>query len=63
MEIREVDPADEAALHRWWQAGHEAMAGRPFDLRLKHLIYRSSYGVILSCSIPFDEHLLLLCIR
>jgi GNAT superfamily N-acetyltransferase len=33
VEIREVDPADEAALHRWWQAGHEAMAGRPFDLR------------------------------
>ena len=32
-EVREVDPADEAELHRWWTTGHEAMAGRPYDLR------------------------------
>src|SRR3954451_15419986 len=32
-EIREVDPADEDELRRWWHAGHEAMAGRPHDLR------------------------------
>src|SRR4051794_19324460 len=33
VEIREVDSADEAELHRWWATGHEAMAGRPYDLR------------------------------
>jgi GNAT superfamily N-acetyltransferase len=33
VEIREVDPSDEAELHRWWETGHEAMAGRPYDLR------------------------------
>ena len=33
LEIREVDPSDEAELHRWWETSHEAMAGRPYDLR------------------------------
>src|SRR4051812_45914094 len=33
VEIREVDPTDEAELRRWWETGHEAMAGRPYDLR------------------------------
>ncbi|MEO6511589.1 MAG: GNAT family N-acetyltransferase, partial [Nocardioides sp.] len=33
VEIRAVDPADEVELHRWWETGHEAMAGRPYDLR------------------------------
>jgi len=33
VDIREVDPGDEAGLHQWWRTGHEAMAGRPFDLR------------------------------
>ena len=33
VEVREVDPSDEAELHRWWETGHEAMAGRPYDLR------------------------------
>ena len=32
-EVREVDPGDEAELHRWWATGHEAMVGRPHDLR------------------------------
>jgi len=33
IEIRAVEPGDEGELHRWWETGHEAMAGRPFDLR------------------------------
>jgi GNAT superfamily N-acetyltransferase len=33
FEIREVDAADEDQLRRWWATGHEAMAGRPYDLR------------------------------
>ncbi len=33
VEIREVDPNDEAELRRWWETGHETMAGRPYDLR------------------------------
>jgi GNAT superfamily N-acetyltransferase len=33
VEVREVDPDDEAELRRWWETGHEAMAGRPYDLR------------------------------
>jgi len=33
FEVREVDPGDEAELHRWWATGHDAMAGRPYDLR------------------------------
>ncbi len=33
VEIREVDPNDEAELRRWWETGHEAMVGRPYDLR------------------------------
>jgi GNAT superfamily N-acetyltransferase len=32
FEVREVDVHDEAQLHRWWQAGHDAMAGRAYDL-------------------------------
>lgn len=32
-EIRVVDPGDEEELHRWWQTGHEAKSGRPYDLR------------------------------
>ncbi len=33
FEIRVVDTADEDELHRWWQTGHHAMSGRPYDLR------------------------------
>ncbi len=33
FEIRDVDPSDEQELRRWWETGHEAMAGRPYDLR------------------------------
>ena len=33
FEIRVIDPADEAELRRWWATGHQAMAGRPYDLR------------------------------
>jgi GNAT superfamily N-acetyltransferase len=33
IEVREVDPADEDVLHRWWAVRHEAEAGRPYDLR------------------------------
>jgi GNAT superfamily N-acetyltransferase len=32
IEIREVDPADEAQLHDWWSSGHAAMSRRPVDL-------------------------------
>ena len=33
LDIREVDPRDKAELQCWWATGHEAMAGRPYDLR------------------------------
>jgi GNAT superfamily N-acetyltransferase len=29
VEIREVDPGDEAELHRWWRTTDDAMSGRP----------------------------------
>ena len=32
VDIREVDRADEAALHAWWSAGHAAQSERPVDL-------------------------------
>ena len=32
IEIREVDPADEGALHAWWQASHAAHADRPIEM-------------------------------
>ena len=32
IDIREVDRTDEAQLHAWWSAGHEAMSQRPVDL-------------------------------
>jgi GNAT superfamily N-acetyltransferase len=32
IEVRETDPADEAALRAWWEVGHAAEAERPLDL-------------------------------
>lgn len=31
IEIRDVDLADEDALHRWWEVSHEAQRDRPVD--------------------------------
>lgn len=31
LEIREIDPSDEALLRAWWQVGHAASAERPFE--------------------------------
>lgn len=31
IDVRQVDPTDERALHGWWQAGHAASAERPYD--------------------------------
>jgi GNAT superfamily N-acetyltransferase len=32
IDIRELDRSDEAQLHAWWSAGHEATSHRPVDL-------------------------------
>lgn len=31
IEIRDVDKADEVALHRWWEVCHDAQSDRPVD--------------------------------
>jgi GNAT superfamily N-acetyltransferase len=33
VQIRVVDPTNEEQLHQWWATGHQAMTGRPYDLR------------------------------
>lgn len=31
MDIRRFEPADESLLRQWWEIGHDAQHGRPFD--------------------------------